>query len=903
MIVSFFIRNHNMKSFFRFCFIGLLCMPVFAQTNVSGTIAKDSEMTLIKSPYVVTGDLTVNSPYTLTIDSGVVLLFQSGTGLYVSGNIHARWASFTSSKDTSGGLPQRGDWSGIRTGYPGGGNTVFDTCQIKFGGADGIANLYIYAGNADIEGSTIASSNSNGLSIGTAAVTMNNSTLSNAVNVGLVLSEGTNINFGSSGISSCMWPVQYNGEASLIFNGINSLSGNTHNGIYMNFSYTTGGTLVLDTVSIPYFFPGDFTIAGNTSMTISPGDVLKFNSGAHLYVNQRLTAAGSSANNIYFTSYMDDNLGGDTNGDGTASAPAAGNWGGVFFNSGSDTLSIMRHCAVSFAGYGQLGGVTMNNASPVVDSCSFVKNYYGAMMQGVSNPKFTNNIIGSSQMVPIALSFSANPVFSNNAFSFSDNTYDAIGLLGGTLPANSILPIRSVTSIPNVTYLLLDQITVPLGITLTINKGIVIKAYQPSQIINIQGKLIANGTADSTIVFTSAKDDNFGNPHDSNKDGTATSPLVGDWGGIVFLPGSDSTSSLNFCRLTYGALPWAENYNGTYYYQGEVSMFNASPTISNCSIGNAVYGIYAALSSYPKISNDTIFNTQYTPIAMSVSANPTFSGLKFVNTGWTALGILGEYVAATGEVKQRTVAGYSNITYVLLADVTINTGTNVIVDPGVVVKSKGAGIYVNGGFKAKGTLAAGNVVFTSLKDDNFGNPGDTNGDGASSSPSAGDWSTIRFQGTSDDSFCKLDSCTIKFGGNNSYAPNGDSRAWGLVTFTDAGGSLTNSILSDSYRLRHQMRKQFHAVHQQRLHLQLQIRSYRHVSSRQSGLRRYNVCRERQQGNQNSGRNALFKRHAVHQEYCRHYQCRIYRRSAYRGFRRRSDDSAWRGYQVYIRLVL
>jgi hypothetical protein len=84
-----------------------------AQTNVSGNINKDSTWTLAKSPYVVTGSFTVNAGFTLRVDSGVTVRFQAGTIMYVSGSLRARQATFTSSKDTSLGNPQKGDWAGI----------------------------------------------------------------------------------------------------------------------------------------------------------------------------------------------------------------------------------------------------------------------------------------------------------------------------------------------------------------------------------------------------------------------------------------------------------------------------------------------------------------------------------------------------------------------------------------------------------------------------------------------------------------------------------------------------------------------------------------------------------------------------------------------------------------------
>jgi parallel beta-helix repeat protein len=216
---------------------------------------------------------------------------------------------------------------------------------------------------------------------------------------------------------------------------------------------------------------------------------------------------------------------------------------------------------------------------------------------------------------------------------------------------------------------------------------------------------------------------------------------------------------------------------------------NANPTISNCIIDQGVYGIFAYGSSRVTITGTKIINSQYTPIAMSVNADPFFAADTFINPGMTALGIIGEQLGTSGTVKQRTVSGFTNITYVLLSDLTINSGTNVTVNAGVVIKSGGPGIYVNGGLKVKGTIAGGNVVFTSIKDDNFGNPGDTNRDGNSSSAAAGDWSTIRFQATSDDVFSLIDSCQINYAGNSS---------WGGVTYTDAGSTISNSTIFKSY---------------------------------------------------------------------------------------------------------
>ena len=764
-----------------------------AGTTVSGNIQKDSVWTLAGSPYTVNGSVYLQNGFTLRVDSGVVVRFQSGTGLYVqSGTLRARQAVFTSAKDTAGGTPARGDWNSIYVGLSSASTGLLDTCTIRYGGSVDGTLFFLRSGTSRLRGCVITNSSTIGAYAYSGSLTLINTIISNITNQGVVVEPGTTDSLTTCTVGPTNWPIWYNGPAAVTYSGTMTFPGNTHNGAYLNFSST--GNLFLDTLSIPYFMvPGySLTVNAGALLQIASGNVMKFQGGS-LVVLGALRAIAGTGQKIYFTSYRNDNLpapGFDTNGDGSATAPASQDWGGVAFQpSATDNQSVMRRCSISFAGSGNVGGVSMYGSSPTIDSCDVANSYYGAMMQAGANPVFSNNTIGSSALVPIAISFAAAPVFLNNSFSFSDNQYDAIGLLGGALTTDADLPIRSVTSIPNVTYLMLENVTVPAGKTMTIHKGVVIKAYQGGQRIIVDGKLVANASADSMIVFTSSKDDNYGNPHDTNKDGTVGVPTKGDWSGIVFEGTADSASVLNYCRISFAQLG-GTYYNTRYISGGAVTTVNSSPTISNCVIKDVYYAVYAFQASNPKILNDTLANTSYVPVAISVSADPVMSGNTFVNVGWIALGIIGENLGTSGTIKRRDLGGFTNITYVLLEDLTINSGTDVLVQPGVVIKmNSSVGIYVNGGFKAKGTIAGGRIVFTSLKDDNFGNPGDTNGDGAATSASRGDWYMIRFQSTADDVYSLIDSCLIKFGGNGSQ---------GVVSYIDAGVTLSNSTLSDGY---------------------------------------------------------------------------------------------------------
>lgn len=83
----------------------------------------------------------------------------------------------------------------------------------------------------------------------------------------------------------------------------------------------------------PYVFDGYYYFYQN-HLTFDPGVVIKLKTATSSVVIHGFTTIENRATReepVYFTSYKDDEHGGDTNGDGDASAPAPGDWGSLYF--------------------------------------------------------------------------------------------------------------------------------------------------------------------------------------------------------------------------------------------------------------------------------------------------------------------------------------------------------------------------------------------------------------------------------------------------------------------------------------------------------------------------------------------------------------------------------------------
>ncbi|MBN2071208.1 MAG: T9SS type A sorting domain-containing protein [Candidatus Krumholzibacteriota bacterium] len=542
-----------------------------------------------------------------------------------------------------------------------------------------------------------------------------------------------------------------------------------------------------------YRVTGSVTVTGGAVLTINPGVVLKFDSSRSLTISDgRLVAIGKNEPDslIYFTSIKDDNVpppGDDTNGDGNSTVPDNHDWQYIRFTDNADDSSILQYCQIHFGGYGSSGNITCENASPTIEDCDIFAAYYGVKCTGVSAPVLRNTAINAMTDCPVAIEITANPVFDNLAFeSVSDNGFDALGILGGTLTGSNRISMRGATlgSIPidNLVYILLDDVTVAPGGNLSIQPGIVVKPKTGTDII-VQGTLTMNGTADpdSHIVFTSFKDDNYGTPNDTNNDGSITAPSQGDWGRIDFQQGSMG-------YVTYSVIKFGGNNT-----EGIVRAYNADPFIISNEISDTYFGVELGGTCQSYVLSNNINNCSLTPVLMSVSADPVFAGNTFTNNTITAVGITGEVVGVNSLLKVRTVAGYENITYWLENNLTMSIGARLRIEPGVVLKFRSTRpwITIEGGLKADGT-ADSMIVFTSQYDDDHGTPADTEGNGTATTPDHGDWRNIRYTMTSDDAYSKLDHCVIAYGGYD-----GSDNYKGALWCNSASPPITNCYFNSN----------------------------------------------------------------------------------------------------------
>jgi len=100
-----------------------------------------------------------------------------------------------------------------------------------------------------------------------------------------------------------------------------------------------------------HIYHSKYFVGVNAPLTIEAGTIVKFDALKGISVGTgKLSVRGSAADPVIFTSSSDDDHGGDTNGDGTASSPQKGDWEAIKL--GTSSGNSLDHCQILYAGSG-----------------------------------------------------------------------------------------------------------------------------------------------------------------------------------------------------------------------------------------------------------------------------------------------------------------------------------------------------------------------------------------------------------------------------------------------------------------------------------------------------------------------------------------------------------------------
>ena len=264
--------------------------------------------------------------------------------------------------------------------------------------------------------------------------------------------------------------------------------------------------------------------------------------------------------------------------------------------------------------------------------------------------------------------------------------------------------------------------------------------------------LIANGTAEMPITFTSA----------------AITKSVGDWDYIWFGDGASSASSMQYCIVEYSG-----GYSETY---GSIHIDGSSVAFDNSSVKfSGSYGISLSDDGFfQSFTGNTLMENNSFPISVYGNYTHTIGG---GNTITTDKGVL-----VKGDDVEQENAIWLKLTCPYVLDGTFNvestTGAKLTINPGAEIRmGNSARIQVGYHSGESGTLIADGTDGDHIKI-------------TSSAPevarTAGDWDYIAFyEGAGSNS--SLSYCDISYGG-------GYSTSYGMIYVDGSSVSITHSSL-------------------------------------------------------------------------------------------------------------